>query len=106
MKAVVTEACGCELFRGRHFARSTKRTRLAEADVVEQNNDHVRRSPWGFDLKTWRRFGVPRVKLRNGWRLRLGNRQNGAIEATRISCTKSSTLLSDRARERHRREQQ
>src|SRR5437016_2963395 len=106
MKVVIAQAVGGQLIQRRHLARSTKRTRLAEADVVEQNNDHVRRSPWGFDLKTWRRFGVPRVKLRNGWRLRLGNRQNGAIEATRISCTKSSTLLSDRARERHRREQQ
>ncbi len=83
MKVVVAEACGCELFRGRHFAGSTKRTRLSEADVVEQNTDHVRPSLWGFDLKTWRRFDVARVKLRNGWRLRLGNRQHRAVKSVR-----------------------
>jgi len=44
MKIVVTQARVRELFRCLHFAGSTKRARLSEADVVQQNDDDVRRS--------------------------------------------------------------
>src|SRR4029077_7161665 len=58
MKIVITQARGRELFRCLHFAGSTKRARLPEADVVQQNDDDVRRSFGRFDLKARRCLGV------------------------------------------------
>src|SRR5205807_527922 len=71
MKIVITQAGGRELFRCLHFAGSTKRARLSEADVVQQNDDDVWSSLGRFDLKARRCLGVPRIQFRNNWRLRL-----------------------------------
>src|SRR5438552_5185396 len=79
MKIVVTQARGRELLRCLHFAGSTKRARLSEADVVQQNNDDVWSSLGRFDLKTRRRLGVTSFQFCNRRRLRLGHRENTPI---------------------------
>src|SRR6266404_4361667 len=57
MKIVVTQARGRELFRRLHFAWTTKCARLSETDVVQQNDNDVRRSFGRFDLKARRCLG-------------------------------------------------
>ena len=84
MKIVVTQARGRELFRCLHFAGPTKRARLSEADVVQQNDDDVRRSFGRFDLKTRRCLGVTSIQFCNRRRLRLGHRENTPIYLLRV----------------------
>ena len=80
MKVVITKASRCQLIQRWHFARATKRARLSEADVIEQNNDDIRRSLRRLNLKARRRLRIARIELSDSWWLRLGDRQDGPID--------------------------
>jgi len=79
MKIVIAQAVCCQLIQPWHLTRAAKRAWLSEADVIEQNDDDVRRAFGSLNFKARRRFGITSVKFRDGWRLRLGNRQHGPI---------------------------
>src|SRR6266850_7296958 len=79
MKIVVPQTSCRQLVECRHFARTAKCAWLSEADVVEQNDDDVRRSFRRFHLESRRCLGIASIKFRNRWGLRLGNRKHGSI---------------------------
>src|SRR6266566_3779319 len=83
MKIIITQASCRQLVECRHFARTAECAWLSEADVVEQNDDYVRRSLWSFHFKARRRLGIAGVKFRDRWRLRLGDREHGPINLLR-----------------------
>src|SRR4029077_11957368 len=83
MKIVISQPYCRELIQRRHFARSAECAWLSEADIVEQNDDDVRRPLGGFNFKARRRLGSTSVKFRNGWGLRLGDREHGPIDFLR-----------------------
>src|SRR6266478_1503026 len=51
MKIVITQASCGQLIQYWHLARAAEGAGLSEADVVEQNDDDVRRSLRGFNFK-------------------------------------------------------
>src|SRR5437868_12301309 len=84
MKIVITQAGGRELFRCLHFAGSTKHARLSETDVVQQNDDDIRRPLGRFELKARRCLGVTSVQFCNRRWLRLGHREYTQIYLLRV----------------------
>src|SRR6266487_5848914 len=95
MKAVISQAVGSQLIQRRHPARAAECARLSEPDIVEQNDDDVRRSFRGFHFKARRRFGITSVKFRDGWRLRLGDRKHGPINLLRRQRQRQQAQRSD-----------
>ena len=83
MKVVITKASRRQFIQRRHLARATKRARLSETDIIEQHNDDIRRSLRRLEIKAWRRLSAARVQLRDCWRLRLGDWQDGPIDLLR-----------------------
>ena len=77
MEAVVLQAVGCEAFGGGRVARSAKRARGAEADVVEEHDQHVRRAFWRPQRHDRRvlRIGILGVVGRQPDMLRVRDRQ-------------------------------
>ena len=53
---------------------------MAEADVVDQEDDHVRRALGRLDLETRRRLCVAGVELGFPWIVRLRDRQHRSID--------------------------
>ena len=56
---------------------------MSETDIVEQNDDDVRRPLRGFNFKARRCLSIARVKLRDDWGLRLGNWEHSSINLLR-----------------------
>src|SRR5260370_37400251 len=83
MKIVIPEANCRERIERRHCARSAECAWLSEADVVEQNDDDVRRPLGGLNFKARRRLGITSVKFRNGWGLRFADWEQGPIDFLR-----------------------
>ena len=84
MKVVIAEAVRCQLVEYRHLTRATKRTWLSEADIIEQNDDHVWRTLRRFHFEAWRRLSITNVKFGDSWRLRLWHRENTPIYLLRV----------------------
>src|SRR6266566_9450332 len=95
MEIVIAQASCRQLVQRLHLTRAAKGARLSEAEVVEQNDDDVRRSFWGFNFKARRRFGITSVKFRDGWRLRLGDRKHGPINLLRRQRQRQQAQRSD-----------
>src|SRR5215831_19234848 len=58
MKAVVLQTRRCEMFSSERLTRSSKRTRRAKARIVEQDDEHVRRSTRWTSLADGRELGL------------------------------------------------
>src|SRR5438067_6111452 len=95
MKIVITQASCRQLVECRHFARTAECAWLSEADVVEQNDDDVRRVLRCFNLKARRRLGVAGIQLGDGWRLRLGNWEHSSINLLRRQRQRQQARRSD-----------
>ena len=65
---------------------------MAEADVVDQEDDHVWRALGRLDLETRRRLGVAGIELGFVWIVRLRDRQHRSIDSARRGCGRRGGL--------------
>src|SRR6188508_734913 len=81
MEAVVLETLSCETLGRRRRARTAERARRGEADVVEQNDENVRRSIGRPQLLDRRKLGVRVLRVERNrtvkWPVRDG--QDGTV---------------------------
>ena len=80
MKAVVFQPLCRKTLKGRHVNRTTKGTARAKADIINENDDHIRDTRWGFHFKTRRSLGIAGIQGRSGRICRLRNRKHRSIE--------------------------
>ena len=80
---VAQPALGHPLQR-RHVDRPAEGAGLAEAHVVDQHDEHVRGLGRRLDLEPRRGLGVAGVERRDRRELRLGDRQDRAVELVRL----------------------
>src|SRR5438552_15884478 len=95
MKIIITQASCRQLVECRHFARTAECAWLPEADVVEQNDDDVRRPLRGVNFKARRCLGIARVQLRGSWPRRLGNWEHSSINFLRRQWQRPQARRSD-----------
>ena len=80
VELVVAQAVVGERLDGRHMDRTAEGARLAEAHVVEEHDEHVRRAFRRLHLEARRRLRVARVEHGAERDRRLGDRQHAAVE--------------------------
>ena len=83
VEIVETQAAGRQLVQSRHLDRAAEGARLAEADVVQQDYDDVRRALGRLHVETRGRTHIARAQLRDDRGLRLGDRQDRPVDLLR-----------------------
>ncbi len=81
VELVVAQAPAGQVVRCRHTHRPAKGARHAEAHVVDEHDEHVRRSRGSLDLEARRRGGVAGVEHRAARVVRLRNGEPCPVEA-------------------------
>ncbi len=85
VEAVVLEPRSREPIERRHRDAAAERRRMAEPDVVDQEDDHVGRARGRLHLEARRRLGIARIEHRGPRIDRLGDRQDRPIDPGRAS---------------------
>ena len=83
VEPVVLEPLAGQTIERRHGNGAAERARVAEPDVVDQEDDDVRRALGRLHLEPRRRLGLARVQFGLVRIVRLRNRQHRAIDVTR-----------------------
>jgi hypothetical protein len=83
MEVIVAQAACREIIERGHLDRPAKSARLPEADVVQEDYDHVRRAFRRPDFEAPRGLGIASVECGDHRRRRLGYWQYRAIELLR-----------------------
>lgn len=81
MEMVVAQSLAGEPLGGGHPDRTAKSAGNAEPHVVDEDDKDIGRAFRGLHLEAWWRGGVTGVKHRAARRIRLSEREHGAVEA-------------------------
>ncbi len=73
-----------EARKRRHVNRSAERAAVSEADIIEEHDNDVRRAGWCGDAERRRRYGVAGVEGFDCLHFGLGDREDRAVERTRV----------------------
>ena len=70
MKLIVTQPAFCQPVERWRFDRTAKALGGAKSDVINQDNDDIRRACWGLDRKRRGRRGVAGIQRGDWWVIR------------------------------------
>ena len=84
VELVVAQAVVGERLDRRHVDRPAECARLAEAHVVDEDDQHIRRALRRLNLEARRRLGVARVEFGVDRNRRLGDREDRAVECVTL----------------------
>ena len=107
VEAVVFESLARETIQRGHGNLAAERTRVTEPDVIDQEDDDVRRSLRRFHLEPRRRFGVACVEFSGPWVIGLRDGKDGSIRPvpSHVSCGRLGVLPRRSAAAEHRKRQ-